>query len=480
MSDPRSRIPSIDALLDAPAAGELSDIYGRDRTVDALRHAVNSVRAQVADAVANGSADSWDERVGDPAVYLEPAAAHLAAADVPSLRRVINATGVVLHTNLGRAPLALAAVEAMRAAAGEYSNLEFDLTEGARGSRYTHCVSLLKELTGAEDALVVNNAAGALVLALNTVAAGGGGVAVSRGELVEIGGGFRIPEVLERAGARLVEVGSTNRTRLADYRAALTEDDAVAVLKVHRSNFRITGFTEEAGIEELSALTEEAGVPFVYDLGSGLMIDADRVGLPSEPRAVESLAAGADVVVVSGDKLLGGPQAGILVGDAAWMTRMRKNPLCRALRVDKVGLAGLEATLRLYRDPERALREIPTLRMLAEDADSLRARADALAEALVDALSVDARGLLTPTVAPTCGAVGGGTFPGVELDSWAVELTPEKGVDDLAARLREGDPPVIGRIVDDALRLDVRTVLPGQEEDLVRRIVECAGRGGSS
>lgn len=477
MTDPRSRIPSIDTLLARPEAEGLADRYGRERTVNALREAVDFVRENVSGGVRDSAAGDGDGRllvdvVEEPMLYIQRAQASLAISDVPSLRRVINGTGVVLHTNLGRAPLAPVAVEAMRAAAGEYSNLEFDLDEGVRGSRYTHCVSLLTELTGAADALVVNNAAGALVLALNTVAGKGGGVAVSRGELVEIGGGFRIPEVLERAGARLVEVGSTNRTRAADYASALADDDVRAVLKVHRSNFRITGFTEDVDVAGLVTLTRDAGVPLVHDLGSGLMVEAQRLGLPHEPRAMESLAAGADVVVFSGDKLLGGPQAGILVGSARWMATMRKNPLCRALRMDKVGLAGLEATLRLYRDPERAQREIPTLRMLAEDADSLKARA----EALVAAATVRSAKLSSVMrVVPTLGAVGGGTYPGAELDSWAVELMSEAGPDALATRLRDGDPPVVGRIVEDVLRLDLRTVLPGQEEDLVRRIVECIG-----
>ncbi len=488
MSDPRSRIPSVDALLGAPAAEPLLERFGRDRTVRAIRDAVDAVRRDLA-AHGEGRAGregralaSPADRVDEPALYLSLAEERLKADDAPSLRSVINATGVVLHTNLGRAPLADAAIEAMRVAAAGYTNLELDLEEGVRGSRYTHCVSLLTELTGAEDALVVNNAAGALVLALNTAALGAG-VAVSRGELVEIGGGFRIPEVLERAGARLVEVGSTNRTRLADYREVVERGGTAeprppastpavgALLKVHRSNFRITGFTEEATVAELAGLAREAGVPLIHDLGSGLMMDAATLGLPDEPRARQSLADGADVVAVSGDKLLGGPQAGILVGRAECIARMRRNPLCRALRVDKATLAALEATLRLYRDPARALREIPTLRMLAADATALRARADELAGALRgEGVECD--------VVETDGAVGGGTFPGVELPSWAVELRGAGGrdVDALAASLRRGDPPVLGRIVDDALRLDARTVLPGQEADLVRRVVEAMGR----
>lgn len=463
MSDLRSRIPSVDALIASDEAQALVLTFGRERTVDALRDAVSDVRRDMGRAMENGDAGAWEDRVEAYATYVSRAARRIEAAEIPSLRRVINGTGVVLHTNLGRAPLAAAAVEAM-ARAAEYANLEYDLDEGVRGSRYVHCVSLLTELTGAEDALVVNNAAGGLVLAVNTLARDAG-VTVSRGELVEIGGGFRIPEVLERAGARLVEVGSTNRTRAQDYRDALMSDGVAAVLKVHRSNFRITGFTEEATVSELVAVAGEAGVPLVHDLGSGLMVDAGRLGLPDEPRAATSMAQGADVVVVSGDKLLGGPQAGIVVGRRAWLERMRKNPLCRALRVDKVTLAGLEATLRLYRDPDSAAAEIPTLRMLAASSEELRRKAEALSARL------EGEGVPVGVV-PTAGAVGGGTFPGVELESWAVELRPDEGVDRLASALRSGDPPVVGRIVDDALLLDVRTVLPGQSDALVRRVTE--------
>jgi len=432
--------------------------------VGAVREAVEAARSAIA-AADDGSLEVWEDKVELPETYADLARASLEAGDVPSLRGVINATGVVLHTNLGRAPLAEVAVRAMTAAAAGYTNLEYDLDNGARGSRYSHCVSLLVELTGAEDALVVNNAAGALVLALNTIALGEG-VAVSRGELVEIGGGFRIPEVLERAGARLVEVGSTNRTRVADYSEVLGED-VCALLKVHRSNFRITGFTEDTSVADLAVLAEEAGIPLVHDLGSGLMVDPELAGLPEEPRPTESLTSGADVVVVSGDKLLGGPQAGILVGRADLIQQMRKNPLCRALRVDKVTLAGLEATLRLYRDESMALAEIPTLRMLASDPAELRGRAEELAARIVEA-GVEC------SVAETKGTVGGGTFPGVELDSWAIRLRPGSGLDAMADALRDGYPPVIGRIAEDALYLDVRTVLPGQEEDLVRRVGEAA------
>lgn len=464
MTDPRSRIPSVDALLDAEEMGVLRDEYGRARVVAALRDAIDGVRGRIAEDFDSGASDGWSERVTDPATYADATRALLEAADVPSLRRVINGTGVVLHTNLGRAALADEAVAAMQAAAGEYSNLEFDLADGVRGSRYSHCVSLLTELTGAEDALVVNNAAGALVLALNTVALGAG-VAVSRGELVEIGGGFRIPEVLERAGARLVEVGSTNRTRLGDYRSAFEADAPSALLKVHRSNFRITGFTEEATTRELAGLAAEQGVPLVHDLGSGLMVEAAALGLPDEPRASDSLRDGADVVVVSGDKLLGGPQAGILVGSRAHLARMRKNPLCRALRVDKVTLAGLEATLRLYRDPAQAHARIPTLSMLGAAPDALRARASELAHAL-EGDGVPVR------VVETAGAVGGGTFPGVELAGWGIEIEAAGRADDIARALRTGSPAVVGRIREDRVVVDLRTVFPGQEDELAARLVE--------
>jgi L-seryl-tRNA(Ser) seleniumtransferase len=461
MSDPRSTIPSVDALIGSSDFAALLERYARGRVVEAARGAVDEVRERM-------GRDEGPEDPSSPLVYATIAEASLGAADVPSLRRVVNATGVVLHTNLGRAPLADVAVAAMVDAARAYSNLEYDLQAGERGSRYAHCVSLLTELTGAEDALVVNNAAAALVLSLTTLAPGAG-VAVSRGELIEIGGGFRIPEILERSGARLVEVGSTNRTRVSDYREVLEAGEVQVLLKVHRSNFRIIGFTEEASLEDLAALAGERGVPLIHDLGSGLMVEPERLRLPGEPRPHDSLRAGTDLVAFSGDKLLGGPQAGILLGRAELIARLRNDPMCRALRVDKGTLAGLEATLRLYRDPEQALAQVPVLRMLASDPSELEERAVALAATLTQA------GVECGAV-ETAGAVGGGTFPGVELPSWAVQLRGSSAPD-LVRALRAGDPPVVGRVLDDALLLDLRTVLPGQEDDLVRRVRE-AIRGG--
>jgi L-seryl-tRNA(Ser) seleniumtransferase len=451
-------IPSIDGLLASEAFSPLLEGHPRARVVRHLRLLQEDLRRRIGAGEDPGEAASeghWARAVEK----------RLADEDVPSLRPVINATGVVLHTNLGRAPLAEEALEAMARAGRGYTNLEYDLGEGRRGSRYAHCADLFAELAEAEAGLVVNNAAAGLMLALNTVARDRG-VVVSRGELVEIGGGFRIPEILDRSGARLVEVGSTNRTRTADYAEAAEAQDAAALLKVHRSNFRITGFTEDAPLEALAELGRATGLPLLFDLGSGLFVDPATLGLPPEPTPLEAVAGGADLVVVSGDKLFGGPQAGIVVGKKALVETMRANPLCRALRVDKVTLAGLEATARLYRDPERALERIPTLRMLRQGADGLRPRADLLADRLRK------RGVAQVAVEATRGAVGGGTYPEVVLDSWAVALSAPQGPDRVAAALRAGDPPVVARIEDNRLLVDVRTVEPSDLDILADRLFE--------
>ncbi len=461
MTDPRRKIPAVDALLADPAFATLVERHGRAAVLRGVRSVLSELRGRI-------SAGEDPGEVERPALHAERVEAWLAGEGVPSLRPLVNATGVVLHTNLGRAPLAESALEAMRIAARGYTNLEYDLALGGRGSRYDHCRDLLVELTGAEDALVVNNNAAALMLALNTLARDAG-VVVSRGELVEIGGGFRIPEILERSGARLVEVGSTNRTRASDYSEAVVREGASAILKVHRSNFRMTGFTEEVALEALAVVAGAGGLPLVYDLGSGLLADPASLGLPHEPRAPEALAAGADLVVISGDKLLGGPQAGVVLGRERLVGLLRRNPLTRALRVDKVTLAGLEATLRLYRDPARAVAEIPTLRMLSESQEVLERRARATADRLAGA-GCGAR------VERGEGAVGGGTYPGLQLASWTVRLETDDA-DRTAAALRGGTPPVIGRIVDDGVVLDMRTVSPEEEDDLVRRIREVCGRG---
>jgi len=446
MMDPRRRLPGVDVLLASPPFQSLLDLHPRGRVVDALRQVLAAYRAGI-------GPEGEDTVPESEAVWAGKAQEILQDRGTPSLRRVINATGVVLHTNLGRAPLSEATRAAMARAGQGYSNLEFDLEGGERGSRYVHCVELLKELTGAADALVVNNNAAAVVLGLNTMAVGRD-VLVSRGELVEIGGGFRIPDMISRSGASLREVGTTNRTRLADYQDAAGEGDVAAILKVHRSNFRISGFTEEASVAELSDLARELGTYLFHDLGSGLLADPHKLGLPPEPRVHETLGSGAHAVAISGDKLLGGPQAGLLLGDEEIVGAMRKNPLCRAFRVDKVTLAGLEATLRHYLDPEEALREIPTLRMLAVALPELEERARALARGVADA-----EGGVGARAAEGQGVVGGGTFPGVKLPSWTVRIQM-RGLSsqDLVHRLRTQALPVVARVEDDEVVLDLRTV----------------------
>jgi L-seryl-tRNA(Ser) seleniumtransferase len=387
----------------------------------------------------------------------------------PSLTPVINATGVVLHTNQGRAPLAAAAIAALTRAAAEYTALEYDLGRGVRGSRHAHCRDLLLEIigAGAADALVVNNAAGAVLLALSALARGGT-AAVSRGELVEIGGSFRIPDVMARSGARLVEVGTTNRTHVKDYEAALTPDSRL-LLKVHRSNFQVTGFTADVPAGELAELAHARGVPCVYDLGSGLLLDLSPWGLSGEPTVREAVASGADVVTFSGDKLLGGPQAGILVGSETAIAACRADPIARAVRADKLTLAALEATLALYRDAETARAEIPVLRMLTEDRDALKRRAEALKNIVgnaVDLIEGESE-------------VGGGSFPGAKLRTWLVAITTRHPTPDtLVARLRGGEPPVIARIADDRVVLDARTILPDQVHPAARAVTAALAADG--
>jgi L-seryl-tRNA(Ser) seleniumtransferase len=375
----------------------------------------------------------------EPGDLVERVESELAAARGARLRRVINATGVIIHTNLGRAPLAPEALERVNAVAGGYSNLEYDLGEGGRGSRQDHVAPILRRLTGAEAALVVNNNAAAVLLALAALAEGRE-VLVSRGELIEIGDGFRIPDVLARSGARLREVGTTNRTRAGDYDRAIGPETAL-LLRVHQSNFRVVGFTEQPRLANLVRVARAHGLPLVDDLGSGALFASSSLLLGDEPTARESLEAGADLVCFSGDKLLGGPQAGIIVGRAELVERLRRHPLQRALRADKLTLAALEATLALYLDPELAAREVPVLRMLAEPVETVRTRAQRLAD------------LVGGDVEPTVGRVGGGALPLTELPSFACAVEEE-----LAPRLRETDPPVIGVVRDGRCLLDCRTL----------------------
>jgi L-seryl-tRNA(Ser) seleniumtransferase len=366
----------------------------------------------------------------------------------PSLRPVLNATGVVVHTNLGRAPLAPIAQRALEQAARGYANLELDLASGRRGSRHVHVEGLLRELTGAEDAIALNNGAGAALLAVAALAAGGTPVAISRGQLVEIGGGFRVPDVIAQAGAELVEVGTTNRTRLSDYATAIRERGVGLILRVHQSNFRTVGFVEDVPIERLCSL----GVPVIDDVGSGSLAE-ELPQLADEPPVRRSLAAGAALVCFSGDKLLGGPQAGILAGRREAVERARRHPLARALRIGRLPLAALAATLALYRDPERARREIPVLAMLDADPATLERRARWLSDAT--------GGEVVQAIA----RVGGGALPLLELPGAAVALAPPGiGPQELAAALRAGDPPVIARIAEERVILDPRTLAEDELE----------------
>ena len=441
MTDPRRHLPAVDALLAEPAVAALIGRHPRPLVVRAVREVLDAARAR------GGTPPTKDW-----AALVRTRAESLAES---SLLPVINATGVVLHTNLGRAPLAPAALRALSRVGAGYAALEYDLGRGTRGSRHAHCRDLLMDLTGAPDALVVNNAAGALLLALAALGRTGEAV-VSRGELIEIGGSFRIPDILARSGATLVEVGTTNRTHLEDYRRAIGPATRV-LLKVHRSNFQVTGFTTEVAARDLAALARERGVASLYDLGSGLLLDLAPWGLTGEPTIREALASGADLVAFSGDKLLGGPQAGILLGAAQAIEACRTDPIARAVRADKLTLAALEATLALYRDPETARREIPVLRMLTEDVETIRRRAAALHE--VVARKASARLISGES------EVGGGSFPGAKLPTVLLELTADTlTADSLAGRLRSGAPPVIARIERDRVVLDPRTIADDELE----------------
>ncbi|MDI6871693.1 MAG: L-seryl-tRNA(Sec) selenium transferase [Bacillota bacterium] len=453
--DGLTRIPAMNRLLERPAARAAAERWSREEVVLALRELAAEEREKVAaGGKPPGSLEAWDE------LLLSRLESRLSARN---LRRVVNATGIILHTNLGRAVLARAARQLLAEVGEGYSNLEFDLRTGERGSRHAHVAGLLSEITGAEAGLVVNNNAAAVLLILDTLASGKE-VIVSRGQLVEIGGAFRIPEVLARSGARLVEVGTTNKTRLADYERAITAETAL-LLKVHTSNFRVIGFTAEVPLAELVSLGRKRGLPVVEDLGSGVLVDLSRYGLPAEPAVQQSVAAGADLVTFSGDKLLGAAQAGVIVGRAELVGRLARNPLMRALRVDKLTLAALEATLRLYRNPELALREVPTLAMLTRPAEEVKEAAERLAARAREVLGQRAGVEVVPD--PT--EAGGGSLPGAEVPSWAVGITPGPEVGSLEeclARLRSADPPVIAHVAQGRLLLNLRTVLPG-EEDLI-------------
>lgn len=446
-------LPGIDHILELSKAEPSFEYVPKSVLVQSARRVVENFRAAILDE--NKSIEEKD--LADLSVF-EKIKETVKKAMTPNLMRTINATGVVVHTNLGRSVLASCAAENLLAIATGYSNLEFDLSKGERGSRYSCVEELLCEISGAEAAMVVNNNAGAVLLCLETIARNRK-VIVSRGELVEIGGSFRIPDVMAKSGSILKEVGTTNRTHLKDYMAAIDNDTGL-LLKVHASNYCVVGFTASVTLKELVELGSKYRIPVMEDLGSGTFIDFSKYGLSKEPTVQESVSAGADVVTFSGDKLLGGPQAGIIVGKKDVLDSIKKNPITRALRIDKLTLAALESTLRLYRNPEKAVHLIPTLRMLTIPIELIKKRADKLYK-LLSKINNPA---LSITLADRCSKAGGGSLPLLDLPSRCIAVKIEGvSANSLERKMRENMPPVIGRIEDDYFLMDLRTV---QEEEL--------------
>ncbi len=466
-------IPAVDELLAIPRIQSMLAAYPRWAVLEAVRQVLADRRQRV---LRRGVTREAAETLLAPDAIAAAVAEAATQKAGPSFIPVLNATGVILHTNLGRAPLAPAALEAIQATAAGYANLEFDLATGTRGSRQVHVEALLCALTGAEAAFVVNNNAAAVLLTINTFASGRE-IVVSRGQLVEIGDSFRIPDVMVRASGRLREVGTTNRTYLRDYEGAVGPETAV-LLQVHRSNFQILGFTADVELSELVALARRHNLLVMDDLGSGALLDLSLLGLRREPLAADAIRAGVDLVTFSGDKLLGGPQAGILVGRRDLLARARKNPLARTVRIDKLSLAALEATLRLYREPERALREIPILRMLGLTAAAIGARAEQVACDLRSASSD-----VTIAIEDETSEVGGGALPLQAIPTRVLALRPARGsAAQLEARLRQGRPPVLVRIKGDRVLVDLRTVETADEAALLQALREALGAhaGGSA
>jgi len=461
MTDRRAHLrtlPAIDKLLTVPFLAELAKSQPQVLIVEAAQQTVARLRQQL-----------LDDQAALPDLTLESVAAQVvvrvAELAAPSLREVINVTGTLLHTNLGRAPLCSAALQAVTRIAQGYSNLEFDLEVGQRGKRFKHVEELVCKLTCGEAATVVNNNAGAVMLCLAALA-GGRSALVSRGELIEIGGSFRIPDIMAASGVKLVEVGTTNKTHLKDYEDAIDSQTAL-ILKVHTSNYRILGFTEAVSGEALAKLARQHQIPVLEDLGSGLLIDLAPYGLPKEQTVREALKTGIDLVTFSGDKLLGGPQAGIIVGGHEVIDKVRKHPMARALRSDKMTLAALEATLRLYLDPQKALTQIPVLQMLKAPAEELRQKCENLLPKLQQALGEAAE----LNLCESCATVGGGALPLAELPGWVIALVPKKiSLNELASRLRRCDPPVIGRIQDDRFLIDTRTLKNDEAESVLQAL----------
>lgn len=444
------KIPSVDEILSRPEVNDLLKIHPRHLVVEAIRKGLGRLREEI---LQKEELPQTEDTLFSFENLYPLFQKEIEGQTRPRLRRVINATGVVIHTNLGRAPLHPSAIEHLIEVSKTYSNLEYDLDRGERGNRYAHVEEILCCLSGAESALVVNNNAGAVLLVLNTLAEGKE-VIVSRGELVEIGGAFRIPNVMKRSGALLREVGTTNRTHLGDYQKAIGPQTAL-LLKVHTSNFRVMGFTSEVFLQDLVQLGKEHRLPVVDDLGSGCLIDLTQYGLQKEPTVQETIKTGVDAVTISGDKLLGGPQAGIILGKEKFLELFKSNPLTRALRIDKLTLAALESTLLLYFDEKKAMEEIPTLRMLSLDTRKLKSRGKRLLKRLSERVNKKVAFNLKEDVSQ----VGGGALPLQELPTVVVAIKPvEVSVNSLEENLRKADPPIISRISKDELILDMRTV----------------------
>jgi L-seryl-tRNA(Ser) seleniumtransferase len=445
MSDLRA-LPSVDQLLKTDTVENCIANFGRPLTLQAIRESLDEVRSDI--------------RAGTPIpsqqALLQRMQRHLADWTEPTLQEVVNATGVILHTNLGRAPLSKAALDAIRSASLGYSNLEYDLEEGQRGSRAVHAEALLRRIAGAEAALVVNNNAAAVLLIL-TALAHRKSVLIARSQLVEIGGGFRIPDVMKQSGARLVEVGTTNRVRISDYEKEIGERPIGLVMRAHRSNFQIVGFTSEPGLDEIVGVAHRADIPVVDDLGSGTLIDTAKFGMGHEPMVQESLAAGTDLVCFSGDKLLGGPQAGIIIGNANLVSQIKQHPLARAIRADKLCLSALSATLLHYLKDE-AESEVPIWRMISTPVEVIHSRVEAWQQFL---------GL--GKIMPGESTVGGGSLPGETLPTYVLALKVPS-INKTLAQLRAATPPIITRTQDDLILLDPRTVLPEQEKELLSQL----------
>ncbi len=451
MTNPYRLLPKVDELLELEEIVALIEEHTRTVVLESIRIRLDRIRDRIRMGITE------DELRMEVEGIVPGIRESVREFIKPSLCKVVNATGVVLHTNMGRAPLHPSALREVSVVAEGYSNLEYDLESGTRGSRYKHLEEILKRVTGAESAMVVNNNAAAVMLILSTVAKGKE-VITSRGELIEIGGAFRIPEVCEQSGAKLIEVGTTNKTHLADYERAIDENTA-AILKVHTSNYRVLGFTEGVSAQELKPLTTEREILILEDLGSGVLIDLSRYGLDYEPTVRESIESGVDVVCFSGDKLLGGPQAGIIAGKKEWLDRIKKNPLTRALRVDKFTIAALEATLRLYLDEETAVREIPILNMLTQSASELKEKAESFSERLRS----ESGDLWQIEIVEPESEVGGGSLPLTKLPSFGIALMRNGfTANALEERFRAYKTPIIGRIIKDKYVMDMRTIDPSE------------------